>query len=148
MNTPDRERRIFTVNEYDIALTLAQHRNRNTTVGEALTAWDALPSETRTRIIERFQNTATKMFDLEPIIEEAVRSWHRKQAGLNKTRDSNIPGLIFGGGGSLAINWSAESGGEYVPYSPRNKNQFAEGPWENWVTLAETILQLNEEAEA
>jgi hypothetical protein len=36
--------------------------------------------------------------------------------------------------------------GWYVPWSPRNDNQNAEGPWSHWVALAHEILRIDQEA--
>ncbi|WP_156340232.1 hypothetical protein [Sphingomonas sp. Leaf17] len=36
--------------------------------------------------------------------------------------------------------------GWYVPWSPRNDNQNAEGPWSDWVDLARAILKADAEA--
>lgn len=38
--------------------------------------------------------------------------------------------------------------GWYVPWSPRNDNQNAEGPWSDWVALAHAILAKDAEARA
>lgn len=36
----------------------------------------------------------------------------------------------------------------FVPWSPRNDNQNAEGPWSHWVVLARAILAADEKARA
>ncbi|QQV76536.1 hypothetical protein H5J25_13900 [Sphingomonas aliaeris] len=36
----------------------------------------------------------------------------------------------------------------YVPWSPRNDNENAEGPWSDWVALARQILVVDAEARA
>jgi hypothetical protein len=38
--------------------------------------------------------------------------------------------------------------GWFVPWSPRNDNQNAEGPWSHWVKLARAIIAIDEEARA
>lgn len=36
--------------------------------------------------------------------------------------------------------------GWFVPWSPRNDNENAEGPWSDWVALAHAILAADEKA--
>lgn len=38
--------------------------------------------------------------------------------------------------------------GWFVPWSPRNENQNAEGPWSHWVALAHAILEADAAARA
>lgn len=44
------------------------------------------------------------------------------------------------------IQRSAWLTGWYVPWSPRNDNENAEGPWSHWVALARAILEVDAKA--
>ncbi|WP_267395603.1 MULTISPECIES: hypothetical protein [unclassified Sphingomonas] len=48
----------------------------------------------------------------------------------------------------LGIQRSDWLTGWFVPWSPRNDNQNAEGPWSHWVELAHAILAADEKAHA
>ncbi len=48
----------------------------------------------------------------------------------------------------LGIQRSAWLPGWFVPWSPRNDNQNAEGPWSHWVQLAREIIAADEKAHA
>lgn len=63
--------------------------------------------------------------DLEPHLPETVRS--EKRCGIQR---------------------SAWLTGWFVPWSPRNDNENAEGPWSHWVALAENILAADAKARA
>lgn len=54
--------------------------------------------------------------------------------------------LVANGGRRLAVQASEWLDNWYVAYSPRNDNNNAEGPWEDWVTLAHDILRIDAEA--
>ena len=51
------------------------------------------------------------------------------------------PGEILAAGSRLAIRASEVLDDWYVPFSPRNSSQCAEGSWSEWVALANKILQ-------
>ena len=48
----------------------------------------------------------------------------------------------------LGIQRSDWLPGWFVPWSPRNDNQNAEGPWAHWVQLAREIIAADEKAHA
>ena len=47
---------------------------------------------------------------------------------------------VITAGRRLAICRSEYLGDWYISWSPRNDNQNAEGPWDEWVALAHAIL--------
>jgi hypothetical protein len=53
--------------------------------------------------------------------------------------------VVVTGGRRLAIRGSRHLDDWYLPYSPRNGNDNAEGPWSDWVALAKEILRLEAE---
>ena len=55
---------------------------------------------------------------------------------------------VIKGDRRCAITKSAWIDGWFVPWSPRNENQNAEGPWEHWVALAHAIIKADAEARA
>ena len=61
--------------------------------------------------------------DLDPHLPEAIRS--EKRCGIQR---------------------SAWMTGWFVPWSPRNDNENAEGPWSHWVALARNIIAADEKA--
>lgn len=63
--------------------------------------------------------------DLEPHLPETVRG--EKRCGIQR---------------------SAWLTGWFVPWSPRNDNENAEGPWSHWVALARNIIAADEKARA
>ncbi|MCW1431359.1 hypothetical protein [Novosphingobium sp. JCM 18896] len=50
------------------------------------------------------------------------------------------------GGRRCGVEKSAWLDGWFISWSPRNDNQNAEGPWEDWVSLAKAILAADEAA--
>lgn len=45
----------------------------------------------------------------------------------------------------LAIRASIYSSDWYISYSPKNDNEYAEGKWDEWVSLAHEVLKLEEQ---
>lgn len=60
------------------------------------------------------------------------QEWHTKQ----DPRD-----YVRGGGRRCAVKKSEWLDDWWISHSPRNDNQNAEGPWEDWVALAHAILE-------
>ena len=146
----DDGRVILTATAADVALARARHGAGDITAGEALAEWEALPEETRARILARCQDTATLMFDWEELLDQAVGDMllAEQETEQEKSRTNSIPGLIYGGGRRLAIQQNWGPGKKYQPYCPRNENQYAEGSWSDWTELAQTIIEEEESARA
>jgi hypothetical protein len=62
--------------------------------------------------------------------------------------DLHGDGFRIKAGTRLAMRKSDWLGNWYVSESPRNCNNNAEGPWEEWVTLARLILAEDEKLKA
>lgn len=84
----------------------------------------------------------------QPVVTEGVEA-HTPEA-LEQARriialaeDAEAGEVSIVGGRRCAISSSEWLSGWFVGYSPRNgENASVEGPWEDWVTLARSILEI------
>ena len=129
----------------DVALAMSGHRSGDSTAGEALANWEALPQEKRSAILQRCRGTAAVMYDWENLLEGTLAQVLSQDTVGNRPPTNRIPAQLHGGGSRLAIRQSGSAQGRYQPHSPRNDSDFAEGEWQEWLELAQTIISHDRE---
>jgi hypothetical protein len=99
-----------------------------------------------------FPDSAEQIAEQDVWVVDAMLAFAARPAGEGERPsdddlDPHLPEHV-GSEKRCGIQRSAWLDGWYVPWSPRNDNESAEGPWSHWVALANEIIAVDQRARA